>query len=314
MQVKFPDSTIKPALVPLASLINHSAAPHIVHFSTVNPKTQSLELKSFRPVHQHQQVFLSYGPLPNSQLLLFYGFALPDNPFEQQDLQVQPERVLKLLQQHKQQAAQQQEKEGDKQLWAAKLELLQALQLPASFTLTVQQPLPHGLLHALRLLCADSAQVLQLQQAMNQGTASAASTAQAAPGGSMRQQGSSSSSSSKKTTPALNSGGGNAASVEASEQRWAAVAQQAAVLGSPLSSRNEAAALAVLQGVVLAAREPYAACLAKLHKRQQLQAMLQGRGQQVQPAEAGFMGVLEVYLCGVLGLFDACTAAALQTK
>jgi hypothetical protein len=313
VQVKFPDSTIKPALVPLASLINHSAAPHIVHFSTVNPKTQSLELKSFRPVQQHEQVFLSYGPLPNSQLLLFYGFALPGNPFEQQELQVHPEHVLNLLQQHRQQAVQQEEQEGHEQMSAAKLKLLQGLQLPENVTLSVQQPLPHGLLHALRLMCANRAEVLQLQQAVQQVNASA-STAQAAGSGSTRQQSSSRNSSGKKATHAGSSDSSTAAFAEATEQRWAAVAQQTAVLGSPLSSRNEAAALAVLQGLLLAAREPYDACLAKLQKRQQLQAMLQGRGQQVQPAEAAFVGVLEVYLRGVLGLFDACTAAALQPK
>jgi len=29
-----------------------------------------------------RQVFLSYGPLPNLRALLFYGFALRDNPHD----------------------------------------------------------------------------------------------------------------------------------------------------------------------------------------------------------------------------------------
>jgi hypothetical protein len=115
-------------------------------------------------VQQHQQVFLSYGPLPNSQLLLFYGFALPGNPFEQQQLTIEPGQVPNLLRQQKQQQ-QRQDSEG---LQVLKLLLLQELQLPERFTLTVQQPLPHGLMDSLRLLYADSTEVHAVQLAAQQ--------------------------------------------------------------------------------------------------------------------------------------------------
>ena len=37
---------------------------------------------AFRPCPSGRQVFLSYGPLPNAKLLLFYGFAMDGNPFD----------------------------------------------------------------------------------------------------------------------------------------------------------------------------------------------------------------------------------------
>lgn len=41
-----------------------------------------LRLRVIRGVPQGAEVALSYGPLPNTQLLLFYGFALRSNPFD----------------------------------------------------------------------------------------------------------------------------------------------------------------------------------------------------------------------------------------
>ena len=34
-----------------------------------------------RAYKQFDQIFISYGPRPNSDLLLLYGFALDRNPF-----------------------------------------------------------------------------------------------------------------------------------------------------------------------------------------------------------------------------------------
>lgn len=335
-QVKLPDGSIQPALVPLASLINHSAAPHIVHFSTVNPKSRALELRSFRPLHQHEQACLSYGPLPNSQLLLFYGFALPGNPFEQQQLTLQPEEVLKLQQQQEQNQQQQEQKQGQgkrhdpgQELLAEKVRLLQELQLPAAFDLTVQQPLPHGLLHSLRLLCADRAELAAVLQAVQQykqlqqqqgqeelTSSSAAVSASSVPPAGNSSKGSKKKGKGKGLASSSKGGAGSSASSAVSsvagvQQRWAAVAMQRAVLGQPLSGSNEVAAVAVLGQLLAAARRPYEASLAKLQKRQQLQALLlREQQQQLIEVEAGFAAVLEVYLREVLSLFGACCKAA----
>lgn len=310
-QVKFPDGTIKPALVPLASLINHSASPHVVHFSTVNPKTRCLELKSFRPVSQHHEVFLSYGPLPNSQLLLFYGFALPGNPFEQLQLELQPERVWQLLQQHGskvQEGEQKPQQQGEhaNHHGDVKVQLLQELQLPLSFTLTVQQPLPAECLQCLRVLCADEHELHELQEAVAgfkqkaEAVPAAAASGIGGGTGSTKAKGKTSTTGTAYGSSSGHKGGSSGAAGILG--RWAAAAQRSSMLGSPISSRNETAVRAVLQELLGTAREPYELCLAKLGKRQQLLALLQ-RPQQ--PAEEGFMHTLEGYLHGVLSLLNA---------
>lgn len=43
----------------------------------------------FRPNSKNQQCFLSYGPLPNLKLLLFYGIATDGNPHDAVPLQLQ---------------------------------------------------------------------------------------------------------------------------------------------------------------------------------------------------------------------------------
>ena len=73
----------EPCLVPFVSLMNHNPmAPHIVHFSKIDPVTRRLNLMAFRSCTIGSQVFLSYGALPNSKLLTFYGFVPSCNPFD----------------------------------------------------------------------------------------------------------------------------------------------------------------------------------------------------------------------------------------
>ena len=69
------------ALLPQALLLNHGLAPHVVRFSTPDADGV-LRLRALRKCHAGRQVFLSYGPLPNAHLLLFYGFALAGNPYD----------------------------------------------------------------------------------------------------------------------------------------------------------------------------------------------------------------------------------------
>ena len=69
------------ALLPQALLLNHGLAPHVVRFSTPDDDGV-LRLRALRKCHAGRQVFLSYGPLHNAHLILFYGFALPGNPYD----------------------------------------------------------------------------------------------------------------------------------------------------------------------------------------------------------------------------------------
>ena len=81
-QVKCTDGVQRECLVPLASLLNHSADAHIRQYGAVDAATARLELRLGKPCAAGEQLFLSYGALPNLALLLFYGFALPENPHD----------------------------------------------------------------------------------------------------------------------------------------------------------------------------------------------------------------------------------------
>ena len=67
-----------PCLAPLAFLLNHSPWPHAVRYGEV--EAGCLTVRACRRAAAGDQLFLSYGPKTNAELLLFYGFAVPDNP------------------------------------------------------------------------------------------------------------------------------------------------------------------------------------------------------------------------------------------
>lgn len=73
---------VEACLVPVASLLNHSAHPHIRNFGRMNPETHTMDFCVDRPCSAGQEVLLSYGRLPNHSLLLYYGFALKNNPHD----------------------------------------------------------------------------------------------------------------------------------------------------------------------------------------------------------------------------------------
>ena len=90
-----------PALAPVLSLLNHRPlAPHVVRFSEAEAASAGasagagstaaggprLRLRLLRPVAAGEEFALSYGPLPNAELLLFYGFAVRGNPAEEAEV------------------------------------------------------------------------------------------------------------------------------------------------------------------------------------------------------------------------------------
>ncbi|KAG2436622.1 hypothetical protein HYH02_011557 [Chlamydomonas schloesseri] len=86
IQVQVAAGDIRTCLVPYLGLMNHHPLPHVVHFSKVDAASGGLRVRAFRPCAAGRQLFLSYGPYSNSKLLLFYGFALPDNPVDEVEL------------------------------------------------------------------------------------------------------------------------------------------------------------------------------------------------------------------------------------
>lgn len=103
---KAPRAEPVPALVPLTSLANHGAWPHAVAYSdctgggggegdgegggggdggaaaAAEEAAGWQRVRVFRPLKRGEELLISYGPLSNDELLLFYGFALERNPFD----------------------------------------------------------------------------------------------------------------------------------------------------------------------------------------------------------------------------------------
>ncbi|GMH42506.1 hypothetical protein BSKO_10425 [Bryopsis sp. KO-2023] len=82
MEVEFLDGEIRSCLVPYATLMNHSIYPHVVQYGKIDLATKSLRLRNFRRCKRAEECFLSYGPLPNIKLLVYYGFAIRSNPYD----------------------------------------------------------------------------------------------------------------------------------------------------------------------------------------------------------------------------------------
>jgi len=169
VQVQLPGGEVTPALVPVASLINHSPTPHVVHFSAVDAATQQLQLRCFRPIEPGQQLLLSYGPLSNEHLLVFYGFAVAQNPFDTLELdwaqymanQAQQQQRQLLGDNGSQGQASPPTAAGHAEPASSGTELVQRVQrvlkdagVPATCTLTQQQPLPAGLVQGAAALTA----------------------------------------------------------------------------------------------------------------------------------------------------------------
>ncbi len=88
------------ALVPYADLINHS--PYSQAYLDAREKgdwlfktgTEEVVLYADRSYRKMEQIYISYGPKSNSDLLLLYGFALERNPYNSVDVTVSIQSLL----------------------------------------------------------------------------------------------------------------------------------------------------------------------------------------------------------------------------
>ncbi|KAK6505329.1 hypothetical protein TWF481_007235 [Arthrobotrys musiformis] len=71
-----PDDTSFPVLIPLVDILNHKPNTKIIWEPT--PTLFSLKIPETLPAGS--QVFNNYGPKGNEELLMGYGFVIPDNP------------------------------------------------------------------------------------------------------------------------------------------------------------------------------------------------------------------------------------------
>ena len=67
-------------LPPIALLCNHSVWPHAVRYSKL--RGNALHVPIARSVRSGSEVFVSYGSKSNAELLLFYGFCVENNPYD----------------------------------------------------------------------------------------------------------------------------------------------------------------------------------------------------------------------------------------
>lgn len=78
------------ALVPYADLLNHN--PYCANYIDVHSELLSgdrfVRLYTDRPYAFTDQVFVTYGPKPNADLLLLYGFVSDGNPYDSVELNV----------------------------------------------------------------------------------------------------------------------------------------------------------------------------------------------------------------------------------
>lgn len=65
-------------------MFNHGPLSSTVH--GYQESNDCLHLVTLQDWTSGSEVKFSYGPLPNSRLLLLHGFCLPDNPFESVEL------------------------------------------------------------------------------------------------------------------------------------------------------------------------------------------------------------------------------------
>lgn len=82
-EIEFPPNLkSKTVMVPFACLVNHSPWPHVVRYGKMDMDSKMLRYPAFRPCEKGEQIFISYGPVPNMKLIAYYGFAIEGNPHD----------------------------------------------------------------------------------------------------------------------------------------------------------------------------------------------------------------------------------------
>eukprot|EP00127_Corallochytrium_limacisporum_P002588 Clim_evm24s134 gene=Clim_evmTU24s134 len=83
MQLKYPGlAHRRAAIVPAADLMNHSPWAQVCRYGAVDEERNVIEYQSYLRVTEGDEVCLSYGNIPNSKAILFYGFSIPENPHD----------------------------------------------------------------------------------------------------------------------------------------------------------------------------------------------------------------------------------------
>ncbi|OAA71767.1 Rubisco LS methyltransferase, substrate-binding domain protein [Akanthomyces lecanii RCEF 1005] len=139
MDFALPGGTSLRLLAPFADMLNHSSNVKQCH--AYDPATGDLSILASRDYSVGDQVFIYYGPVPNSRLLRLYGFVLPDNPHDSYDLVLQTSPMAPLYEQKE-------------RLWK-----LAGLETACTIPLTSSDPLPDKVLQYLRIQRLDDSEL-----------------------------------------------------------------------------------------------------------------------------------------------------------
>lgn len=131
MDFGLPGGTSLRLMVPFADMFNHSS--DVAQCHAYDPATGDLSILAARDYSVGEQVFIYYGPVPNSRLLRLYGFVLPDNPHDSYELVLQTNHMAPLYEQKE-------------RLWK-----LAGLDTACTIPLTAGDPLPANVLQYLRI-------------------------------------------------------------------------------------------------------------------------------------------------------------------
>ncbi|KXX78241.1 Histone-lysine N-methyltransferase setd3 [Madurella mycetomatis] len=135
MDFVLPDGNSTRLLAPFADMLNHSSEVKQCHVYDVS--SGNLSVLAGKDYEAGDQVFIYYGPIPNSRLLRLYGFVVPDNPNDSYDLVLATHPNAPLFEQkHK--------------LWVSA-----GLDSTSTISLTLTDPLPKNVLRYLRIQRSD---------------------------------------------------------------------------------------------------------------------------------------------------------------
>ncbi|PFH56075.1 hypothetical protein XA68_17116 [Ophiocordyceps unilateralis] len=137
-------------VAPLADMLNHSLDAKQCH--AYDPKSGDLSILAAKDYQVGDQIFISYGSVPNNRLLRLYGFVLPDNPNDSYDLVLQTSPMAPLYEQKE-------------RLWA-----LAGLGSTCTISLTPKVPLPNSVLRYLRIQRLDESNITDMTLQLVNGT------------------------------------------------------------------------------------------------------------------------------------------------
>lgn len=167
MDFVLPDAKPIRLLAPFADMLNHSSEVRQCHaYDLLSGNLSVLAGKDYEPGDQvcspcflmvpicaltwvlFFQVFIHYGPIPNSRLLRLYGFVIPGNPNDNYELVLETHPMAPFFEQKR-------------KLWVSA-----GLDSTSTISLTLTDPLPKNVLRYLRIQRSDESDlaVIALQR------------------------------------------------------------------------------------------------------------------------------------------------------